>query len=316
MSQPNTGLTQSLQTRIVNYAKRLGVEPTLMFSRYGLERFLYRLSKSEYAEQFVLKGALMMLVWANETVRATRDADLLGFGELTPDELTCIFRKIAVIPSAPDDGVVFLPESVAVTAIREADQYGGERVRLDGRLGTVRLSLQIDVGIGDAVYPPPEWLEYPSLLDVPRPMLRTYQPETSIAEKLHAMVELGESNSRMKDYFDVAELARIRDFDGAAMSRAIRETFERRDTPLVAVPIGLTSSFGRDPGKQRQWEAFVSKNRGDASMGFEAWVLRVAFFAGPVLIALSRGEELRGRWQASGQWWIPEGEREPGASES
>lgn len=307
MSQPNTGLTQSLQARIVNHAKRLGVEPTLMFSRYGLERFLYRLSKSAYAEQFVLKGALMMLVWAGETVRATRDADLLGFGELTPDELARIFREIAVVPSAPDDGMVFLPETVAVTAIRDADQYGGERVRLDGRLGTVKLSLQIDVGIGDAVYPPPEWLEYPSLLDVPRPMLRTYQPETSIAEKLHAMVELGQSNSRMKDYFDIAELARIREFDGAALSRAIRETFTRRKTPIAASPAGLTSRFGTEPGKQRQWEAFVSKNRVDASKGFEAWVLRVALFAQPVLIALSRGETLAGSWPAGGPWWIPGG---------
>ena len=308
MSQLNTGLVQSLQARIVNHAKGLGVEPTLLFTRFGLERFLYRLSKSAYADSFVLKGALMMLVWAGESVRATRDADLLGFGDLTSQELERIFREIAVIPCDPDDGVAFLPDTVAAAAIRETDQYGGQRVRVEGRLGTVRLSLQFDVGMGDAVYPPPEWLEYPSLLDIPRPMLRTYQSETSIAEKLHAMVELGDANTRMKDYFDVATLARIRDFDGAAMGRAIRETFARRNTPIVATPAGLTSRFGRDPGKQRQWEAFVSKNRIDASLGFEAWVLRVAFFASPVLAALSRGAEFTGRWRAGGPWWIPGGD--------
>ena len=140
-------------------------------------------------------------------------------------------------------------------------------------------------------------------------MLRTYQSETSIAEKLHAMVELGETNTRMKDYFDVATLARIRDFDGAALSRAIRETFERRNTSVLAAPVGLTSRFGRDPGKQRQWEAFVSKNRIDAFLGFEAWVLRVALFAGPVLTTLSRGAEFVGRWQAGGPWWTPGGEQ-------
>jgi hypothetical protein len=241
MSQPNTGLVQSLQARIVNRAKGLGVESTLLFTRFGLERFLYRLSKSAYSERFVLKGALMMLVWTGESVRATRDADLLGFGETTPEKLEQIFREIAVIRCDPDDGVAFLPETVAATAIRETDQYGGQRVRVEGRLGTVKLSLQFDVGVGDAVYPPPEWLEYPSLLDIPRPMLRTYQAETSIAEKLHAMVDLGESNTRMKDYFDVATLAGIRDFDGAAMGRAIQETFERRNTPIVATPAGLTS---------------------------------------------------------------------------
>jgi hypothetical protein len=309
MTRADTGLVQSVQARIVNHAKKLGVEATLVFSRYGLERFLYRLSTSEYAERFILKGAMLMLAWVGETVRTTRDADLLGFGSLTGDEIVLIFREIMSTGGDPEDGVVFLPETVAVNPIREGEQYGGQRVTFEGRLGTVKLPLQVDVGIGDAVYPPAEWMEYPSLLNVPRPMVRTYQPETSIAEKLHAIVDLGEANSRMKDFFDIAELARIREFDGAAMSQAIRETFARRKTPVVATPVGLTSRFGMDAGKQRQWEAFVSKNRINASKGFEAWVLRVAFFAGPVLTALSRGEELRGRWQAGGQWWIPEGER-------
>ena len=309
MTRADTGLVRSVQARIVNHAKKLGVEATLVFSRYGLERFLYRLSTSEYAERFILKGAMMMLAWVGETVRTTRDADLLGFGSLTGDEIVLIFREIMSTGGDPEDGVVFLPETVAVNPIREGEQYGGQRVTFEGRLGTVKLPLQVDVGIGDAVYPPAEWMEYPSLLNVPRPMVRTYQPETSIAEKLHAIVDLGEANSRMKDFFDIAELARIREFDGAAMSQAIRETFARRKTPVVATPVGLTSRFGMDAGKQRQWEAFVSKNRINASKGFEAWVLRVAFFAGPVLTALSRGEELRGRWQAGGQWWIPEGER-------
>jgi predicted nucleotidyltransferase component of viral defense system len=318
MTRADTGLVHSVQARIVNHAKKLGVEATLVFSRYGLERFLYRLSTSEYAERFILKGAMLMLAWVGETVRATRDADLLGFGSLTGDEIVRIFREIMSTGRDPEDGVVFLPETLAVNPIREGEQYGGQRVTFEGRLGKVKLPLQVDVGIGDAVYPPAEWMEYPSLLNVPRPMVRTYQPETSIAEKLHAIVDLGEANSRMKDFFDIAELARIREFDGAAMSRAIRETFARRKTPVVATPVGLTSRFGMDAGKQRQWEAFVSKNRIDASNGFEAWVLRVAFFAGPVLTALSRGEKLRGRWQAGGQWWIPEVDPDdgPGASES
>jgi predicted nucleotidyltransferase component of viral defense system len=291
----------------VNHAKKQGIDATLVFSRYGHERFLYRLSTSEYAERFILKGAMLMLAWVGETVRPTRDADLLGFGSLTGDEIARVFSEIMSIGSDPDDGVVFLPETLAVSPIREGEQYGGERVTFEGRLGKVRLSLQVDVGTGDAVYPPAEWMEYPSLLNVPRPMVRVYQPETSIAEKLHAIVDLGEANSRMKDFFDIAELARIRDFDGAATSRAIRETFARRRTPIVAAPAGLTSRFALEPNKQRQWEAFVTKNRIDASLGFEAWVLRVAFFAQPVLIALSRGEELRGRWQAGGQWGIAEG---------
>jgi hypothetical protein len=302
MTPPNRGLVQSIQARIVNRAKGLGVEPTLLFSRFGLERFLYRLSKSRHAERFVLKGALLMLVWAGETVRATRDADLLGSGQLGPAELAGIFREILATPSDPDDGVVFLAETVTVSAIREADQYGGQRVTFAGRLGTVKLSLQVDVGAGDAVYPPPEWLNYPSLLDLPKPILRAYHPETSIAEKLHAMVELGEANSRMKDYFDIAELARIRDFDGEILSRAIVETFARRQTGIPAAPPGLSRTCGRSPGKQRQWKAFVSKVRLEADSDFEWWVLRVAAFAGPVLVALARGDSFRGNWPPGGPW--------------
>jgi hypothetical protein len=302
MTRPNRGLVQSLQARIVNHAKELGVEPTLMFSRYGLERFLYRLSKSRYADRFVLKGALLMLVWVGETVRVTRDADLLGSGPLGPEELARIFREILASPCDPDDGVLFLAETVAVSAIREADQYGGQRVKFGGRLGTVKLSLQVDVGIGDAVYPPPELLEYPSLLDVPKPLLRAYHPETSIAEKLHAMVELGEANSRMKDYFDIAELARIRGFDGEILSRAIASTFERRRTEIPPAQAALTSRFGREPSKQRQWGAFISKGRIREDADFEAWVLRVAAFAGPLLTSLSRGGSFRKKWPAGGPW--------------
>jgi len=309
MSQADMGLAQSIQARVVAHAKKLRLEPTLVFARYGLERFLYRLSRSRYAERFVLKGGMLMISWLGETVRTTRDADLLGYGLLTRDEILRIFQEVASVPGDLEDGVVFLPATVAVSPIRRADPYGGERVTFEGRIGRVKLSLQVDVAVGDAVYPPPEWLEYPSLLDVSRPLLRAYQPETTIAEKLHAIVELGQANTRMKDFFDIAELSRVREFEGTALGQAIRETFERRKTPLVAAPAGLSNRFGTDPGKQRQWEAFVSKNHADASQGFEEWVLRVELFVGPVLAALSRGEGLEGSWPAGGPWRSPTGER-------
>jgi hypothetical protein len=302
MTTANAGLVQSIQARIVNHAKRVGMEPTLLFDRYGLERFLYRLSKSAYSERFVLKGALLMTVWVGESVRATRDADLIGYGDLGQDALEQAFREIASTSCTADDGVLFLPDSVSVSNIRRNDPYGGRRVKLAGRLGTVKLSLQIDVGIGDAVYPPPELLEFPSLLDVPRPVLRAYRPETSIAEKLHAMVELGEANSRMKDYFDIGELARTHDFDGETLSRAIRETFKRRNTGVPPDPISFVGSISRAPGAQRQWAAFLSKSRPRTAEGFESWLGRVVAFAGPALAALARGESHRGKWPAGGPW--------------
>jgi len=153
-----------------------------------------------------LKGALLLLVWLGETLRSTRDADLLGFGDLSEETLAEVFRSIGTIDVEPD-GVDFDPESIRVTPIRQEDPYGGTRITLTGHLGAARLRVQVDVGIGDAPTPEPNWLEYPSLLDLPKPRLRAYRPETVIAEKVHAMMVLGSKNSRMKDFFDVYALA-------------------------------------------------------------------------------------------------------------
>lgn len=253
------GLAQSVQVRLVRHAKQNNLDPNVVLARYGIERFLYRLSRSRHAEQFVLKGALLMLVWFGETLRPTRDADLLGFGELSDAALIAIFREICGVEVEPD-ATTFDADSVAVAQIREGDVYGGRRVTLRGQLGAARLAIQVDVGIGDAVTPAPQWLEYPSMLDLPRPRLRAYQRETVIAEKVHAMVELGMRNSRMKDYFDVRALLREGAIDEHQLARALAATFERRRTPLPeGPPAGLSDEFARDAA--RRWSAFLDKNR-------------------------------------------------------
>ena len=261
MSAQRNGLAQSVQVRLVRHAKEIGVDPNLVLTRYALERFLYRLSRSPYTEQFVLKGALLLLVWLGETLRPTRDADLLGFGELSDDALEQIFREVCAIEVEPD-AVTFLPDTVDVQPIREEDAYGGRRVALQARLGPARLSVQVDIGIGDAVTPAPQWLEYPSLLDLPRPRLRAYPRETVIAEKLHAMVLLGLRNSRLKDYFDVHALLREGELDATQLAHAITATFERRRTDIPEnLPVGLSDAFCADAGQQARWRAFLDKNR-------------------------------------------------------
>lgn len=261
MSTGRDGLAQSVQARLVRHAKDIGVDPNLVLTRYVMERFLYRLSRSPHAERFVLKGALLLLVWLGETLRPTRDADLLGFGELSDDVIASIFREVCALDVEPD-AVVFLPDTIELQAIREEDAYGGRRVALQARLGPARINLQVDIGIGDAVTPAPQWLEYPSLLDLPRPRLRAYPRETVVAEKLHAMVVLGLRNSRMKDYFDVHALLREDAMDCADLSHAIASTFERRRTLLPdGLPIGLDDAFAEDVGRRTQWRAFLEKNR-------------------------------------------------------
>jgi hypothetical protein len=206
------------------------------------------------------KGALLMLVWLGETIRPTRDADLLGFGDLSQDSLAQILQDVCAVPVEPD-GLEYLISSIDVSPIRPADDYGGLRGTVKARLGNARLHVQIDVGIGDAIVPAPEWLEYPSLLGFPPPRLRAYRPETAIAEKLHTMVELGEANSRMRDFFDIYALAEQCSFSGEILAGAIRATFERRRTPVPEIlPFALTPEFATFGAKLAQWRGFLSKS--------------------------------------------------------
>jgi predicted nucleotidyltransferase component of viral defense system len=220
------GLPASVQARLVRHANATGIDPNAVLARFAAERFLYRLSRSRHADRFVLKGALLMIVWLGDTIRPTRDADLLGFGDLSPESLGRMFTDVCNSDVEPD-GLRFLASSVRVAPIREEDPYGGLRATIQARLGNARLHVQVDVGIGDAVVPEPEWLTYPGLLEFPQARLRAYRAETAIAEKLHAMVVLGEVNSRMRDFFDIYVLAEHNRFDADLLTRAVRATFER-----------------------------------------------------------------------------------------
>jgi predicted nucleotidyltransferase component of viral defense system len=289
VTRAREGLARSVQVRLARHAKAIGVDPNLVLTRYAVERFLYRLSRSAHAEKFVLKGALLLLVWLGETLRPTRDADLLGFGELSDDALVTIFREVCTVEVEPD-AATFLPNTVRVAPIREEDAYGGRRVKVQGRVGAARLTVQVDVGIGDVVTPAPQWLEYPSLLDLPRPRLRAYPRETVLAEKLHAMVLLGTRTSRMKDYFDVRALLREEEMDTGVLARAIAATFRRRRTDLPeGIPAALGDEFASDAAKQAQWRAFLRKNRIDAPALAEVVVDIRARLAAPLARARARG---------------------------
>jgi predicted nucleotidyltransferase component of viral defense system len=293
-------LAQSIQTRLVRVAKDFHVDPNLIFSRYAAERLLHRLASSRHAERFVLKGAMMLVVWLGDIIRPTRDVDLLGFGDLSDEAVVSVFKEIASTEVEPD-GVVFDAASVTVARIREEDAYGGRRVMLSGHLGSARLRVQVDIGIGDAVFPDPEWIEYPSLLDLPRPKLKAYRPETAIAEKLHAMVTLGSKNSRMRDFFDIRALARSEPFDGARLARAIRTTFDRRGTSVPKEPLALTRAFAEIDGKRDQWNAYLRKN-GLPQEDFGANVDEIARFLLPVLSAITASVPFDNVWVPRGPW--------------
>jgi hypothetical protein len=224
-------------------------------------------------------------------------------GDLSDEALAKTFREVCVLGVEPD-AMTYLDDSVRVAAIRPEDVYGGKRVTLESRLGAARLRVQVDVGIGDVVTPDPVWLDYPSLLDLPRVRLRAYRPETAIVEKFHAMVTLGSKNSRMRDFFDIDALAARRSFDGQVLVDALRATFERRRTKVPSgPPFALTPAFPASGEKQAQWAGFVKKNRiSSAPADLRQVVERLARFLAPVVTAAERGAVLNLVWQPGGPW--------------
>ena len=257
----SANLPASILARLLTLAKQRGDDYSLLLNRFALERLLLRISTSPHANRFLLKGALLFALWYDEPHRPTRDADLLGFGADDEANLIATFRDIAAMEVG--DGIVFDLESVKADAIREGNTYGGTRITLVARIGSARCALQIDVGFGDAVTPEPQTIAYPTLLkDFQAPTLRAYPVYTVIAEKYQAMVMLGQANSRMKDFYDLAVIARRSELDGATLAAALAATFARRQTALPSErPLALTSQFSQDPAKRRQWQAFLNKNR-------------------------------------------------------
>jgi hypothetical protein len=254
----------SIHARLLNRARARGEDFNLVLVRYATERFLYRLSRLPVRESYWLKGAMLFDLWFDVAHRPTRDADFLGFGPMESEVLADTVGDICIVPA--DDGMRFDPASIVIDEIREDARYGGLRVRLIGRLGSARTTVQLDVGYGDAVTPGPEDADYPTLLhDQPAPRLRVYPRASVVAEKLEAVASLGMANSRLKDYFDLRALAREGVLDEQQLAQAITATFGRRRTAIpTSMPLGLTDEFALDPLKQAQWKAFLVKNRLEA----------------------------------------------------
>jgi predicted nucleotidyltransferase component of viral defense system len=260
MSPVNPHVAASVRARLLNVARAQGVDFNQVLVRFALERILYRITQSPHADRFLLKGALLFTLWYDMPHRATRDADLLGFGASDPDSVAQVFRDIAAV--AVNDGIVFDPASVTVEDIRKQAGYGGVRVIIAGDLARARCKTQIDVGFGDAVTPGPVESVYPVLLaDLPAPRLKAYPTYTVVAEKLHAIALLGMTNSRLKDYFDLSVLLEREALDTDLLALAIKATFERRGMAVPGVlPVGLSDEFSQDASRQALWLAFLKKN--------------------------------------------------------
>ena len=291
----------SVHARLRNVSRDTGEDFNLLLIRHALERFLYRLSRSKYRDQFVLKGAFLFVAWEHAVARPTRDMDFLAFGKPDISALERVFREICVTKVEPD-GVVFDPKTVTGAEIREGAVYDGVRMKFISELGNARTRLQVDVGFGDAVVPPTEGLRYPTILDQEAPLLLGYPPEGVIAEKFHAMVTLGTANSRLKDYLDIWRICRTFTFQLPRVAAALNATFEHRNTEIPTGELeGLSQEFvERWAG---QWARLSDRYalRGELPPLQEV-IQEIRDFITPVLKEASSNKRSDKSWTATKGW--------------
>jgi predicted nucleotidyltransferase component of viral defense system len=267
-----------------------------------MERFLYRLANSPYADRFILKGALLLTAWRAPVSRPTMDIDLAG---RTDNQLDHIKEAVSIVcgVAVDRDGIEFNCDSIEVSRIKEDADYEGVRVRFHATLARARVPMQLDIGFGDIITPGPMEIEYPTMLDFPAPLLRAYPRETVVAEKLEALTALGLLNSRIKDYYDLALLSRMYPFNGEHLMDAIVATFRHRGTAIAAEPIGLMQAYCDDPARALQWRAFVRRSRFAEEAGDLTRLLdEIRPFVLPVLSKIAANSPFTARWNPGGPW--------------
>ena len=310
MSSRGKNLPASVAARLLNRAKQEGDDYQRVLTSFCFERFLYRLGASEVRERFVLKGAMLLRLWSDQPYRTTRDLDLLRRGDGSFEAIRDDIRTICTTPVEPD-AVEFDAYAIRIEAIGAEDEYAGTRAALPVRCGTARLVLQIDMGLGDSIWPAPQPCAYPALLEFPPPDILAYPREAVIAEKLEALVVLGDRNSRIKDFFDLHHLASRFEFDRATLTEAVRRTFAGRRTPIAAdAPIGLTPAYWENPSRPAQVRAFARRAGlavpDDPGEGF---VGLLGAFLLPLLDDARRGAPSAGKWPPGGPWGRKKAER-------
>jgi len=303
MKRNVTNIQASIRDRLRNKAKASNRSFAEVLQYYGMERFLYRFSRSKYADQFVLKGALLFTVWQIPNRRTTLDIDFLARYDNQAASIEAVMRDVCDIAVGPD-GLVFDSKTVQGRKIKEDADYEGVRVKFLGLLERSHIPMQIDVGFGDVVYPKPKAIDYPVILDLPKPRLKGYPAESMISEKFEAMIKLGLLNSRMKDFYDIWLIMRRFDFSGSSLAEALRRTFEHRKTSLPAAqPLFAEEIYDEESDRQALWKMFLKK--GDiqrAPKKLSTTVREIEEFLMTPLRVIHQGHGRNGEWKAPGPW--------------
>jgi len=302
-SRPLKNVAASVRARLLDRSRVTREDFQFLLQRYAAERFLYRLGESAHRDRYILKGAMLFALWGGSIYRPTRDLDFTGYGSSETADVLATLREVCTVP-VDDDGIVFDAGTLTAEPIRDDAEYNGLRIRFQATLGGALIPMQIDIGFGNAIEPPAIEAEYPTLFEAPAPRIRAYPHEAVVAEKFHAMVALGERNSRYKDFYDLHVLARQFPFEGERLARAVAATFERRRTPIdAALPVALAPRFYADRGRAAQWRAYLTRNRlPGATADFAAAGELLQTFLGPIWSALGAGRSFSDAWPPAGPW--------------
>ena len=295
-------IAASVLARLKNKAKESGRSYQLCLQLFCQEEFLRRLEKSQYAENLVLKGGLFIYSVTDFDSRVTVDVDfLLRKVPNTPEQLQTVIETIISTPTG-NDFVTFEIKNIAPIAV--AKKYAGIGVSLVARIKNTKTPFSIDFGVGDVIVPKQEKRKIPTQLDdFTEPTVNTYSLETTIAEKIDAILSLMEFSSRMKDYYDIYYLANKFDFDGKVLTEALRKTFENREHNFTAEQFKQVMSFHEGTAMQKKWKAFIRKI--DTKTDDYSTVLETmkAFLTKPFTAAVA-GEKFTEKWSAMNGNWI------------
>lgn len=269
MSEKTRNYGKSVRSRLLKVSKQYGIFYQTILTRYFQERLLYRISQTRYKENFYLKGGALMYAYERFAARPTLDIDFLGNNISNDGErIVSTFKEICAIP-CKEDGVVFDKENITAKNITEFKDYHGIRLSIPVRMDTIAQMLTMDIGFGDVVTPNPVTLDYPLLLeDLPLPSILAYSIETVIAEKMHAVIDLADQSSRMKDYYDLYHLLNAFTFDSETLQEAVERTFENRHTPYTSNTMFFREDFASNPQMQVRWKAFIKKIGGENDIAF------------------------------------------------
>lgn len=258
--EKNKNYGKSIRTKLLNVARKENVFNQTILTRYFQERLLYRISQTHYRGNFYLKGGALMYAYEKFAARPTLDIDFLG-NNISNESSSIIaaFREICSVPYE-EDGVTFDTENITAQNITEFKDYHGIRLSIPVKMDTIAQVLTMDIGFGDVVTPSPIDLDYPVLLEhLPSASILAYSLETVIAEKMHAIVDLADQSSRMKDYYDLYKILQNEKYNPIILQEAIKHTFENRHTPYNENTMFFRKEFGSNQQMQIRWTAFMRK---------------------------------------------------------